>query len=99
MTEHNLGVVAGYYARITMDRLAGLLGLEISKMEEQLCEMVCNKQVFARIDRPKGIVVFAPPKTPNELLNDWSTDIATLLRMLESTCHLVHKENMVHKIV
>merc|ERR1711968_38321 len=98
VTEHNIGVVSTYYARITMERLASLLGLDIATMESQLCDMVSAKQVYARIDRPKGIVVFAAPKTPNELLNDWSTDISTLLKMLESTCHLVHKENMVHKI-
>jgi len=98
VTEHNIGVVSTYYARITMERLASLLGLDIATMESQLCDMVSAKQVYARIDRPKGIVNFAAPKTPNELLNDWSTDISTLLKMLESTCHLVHKENMVHKI-
>ena len=61
--------------------------------------MVTKKQVYARIDRPKGIITFAPPKSPNELLDDWSGDISTLLNLLEGTCHLVHKENMVHKIV
>jgi len=44
------------------------------------------------------VVRFAAPKTPNELLNDWSGDISTLLNTLESACHLIHKENMVHKI-
>ena len=98
VTEHNLGVVSAYYARITMERLSGLLELDISTMEEQLCEMVTNKQVYAKIDRPKGLVVFAQPKTPTALLNDWSTDISSLLTMLEGTCHLIHKENMIHKI-
>ena len=98
VTEHNLGVVSSYYSRITMERLAGLLELGIAKMEEQLCEMVNQKQVYAKIDRPNGIVVFAQPKTPNALLNDWSSDISSLLNMLESTCHLIHKENMIHKL-
>lgn len=99
VTEHNLGVVAAYYSRITMERLSALLELDIATMEEQLCEMVSNKQVYAKIDRPKGLVLFAQPKSPNTLLNDWSSDISSLLNMLEGTCHLIHKENMVHKIV
>ena len=78
--------------------LASLLELELAGMESQLCEMVIAKQVFAKIDRPKGIVVFAKPKTPNDLLNEWSSDIGALLQGLEKTCHLIHKENMVHKI-
>jgi len=94
VTEHNLNVVAAYYARITMERLSALLELDIATMEEQLCEMVVNKQVYAKIDRPNGIVVFAKPKTPNALLNKWSSDISSLLTMLEGTCHLIHKENM-----
>ena len=99
VTEHNLGVVSEYYNRITIERLASLLELDMGKMEAQLCEMVSNKQLYAKIDRPKGIIVFAKPKTPNALLNDWSTDISSLLTMLEGTCHLIHKENMVHKLV
>jgi len=98
VTEHNIEVVAQYYARIRIERLSQLLQLDIPKMEAQLCEMVTKKQVYARINRPKGIIDFTAPKSPNELLNDWSSDIATLLSKLEGTCHLIHKENMVHKI-
>jgi 26S proteasome regulatory subunit N5 len=98
VSEHNLSVVSGYYGRITLERLGGLLELPLSQMEEQLCEMVSKKQLYARIDRPSGVVTFAAPKAPNDLLNDWSSDIASLLGMLEGTCHLIHKENMVHKI-
>jgi len=98
VTEHNLGVVSAYYGRITLERLASLLELELGKMEEQLCDMVSKKQIYARIDRPSGVVTFQAPKSPNELLNDWAGDIGSLLNMLEGTCHLIHKENMVHKI-
>ena len=98
VTEHNLNVIAEYYQRISLERLAALLELEIGTMESQLCEMVTAKQVWARIDRPAGIVNFTKPQTPNSLLNDWAGDISSLLTMLEGTCHLIHKENMVHKI-
>ena len=98
VTEHNIGVIAKYYARITMKRLGEHLELLLAQMEEQLCEMVTKKQVYARIDRPRGIVTFQRPKTANALLNDWSSDIGTLLTKLEGACHLIHKENMVHKI-
>jgi len=98
VTEHNLGVVSAYYQRITLERLSSLLELELAKMETQLCEMVTAKQIYARIDRPSGIVTFQAPKSPNELLNDWAGDIGSLLTMLEGTCHLIHKENMVHKV-
>ena len=42
VTEHNLGVVSAYYARITMERLSTLLELDIAKMEEQLRTVDAN---------------------------------------------------------
>jgi len=98
VTEHNIEVISKYYTRITMQRLGEHLELPLAEMEEQLCQMVTNKQVYARIDRPKGIVSFQKPKTANALLNDWSNDIGALLGKLEGACHLIHKENMIHKI-
>lgn len=99
VNEHNIQAIASYYSRISMERLGSLLAMAVPDMEKQLCEMVCKKQVYARVDRPSGIISFTPPKSANELLNDWSTDISALLNLLEGSCHLIHKENMVHKIV
>jgi len=98
VTQHNILTIGGYYARIQLSRLAQLLALPLDEAEKQLCEIVSDKSIYARVDRPAGIVRFAATKTPNELLNDWSDDISQLLNTLESTCHLIHKENMVHKI-
>jgi|TARA_B100000524_G_scaffold214802_1_gene112713 26S proteasome regulatory subunit N5 len=98
VTQHNIQAVACYYARISIARLANLLALAPDAMEKELCAMVSNKQVYARIDRPAGVIKFSPPKAPNELLNDWSTDISQLLTLLEGSCHLIHKENVIHKI-
>jgi len=60
--------------------------------------MVSSKQLLARIDRPSGIISFGDKQSPNQLLNDWSADVAELLRLVESTCHAISKENMVHGI-
>jgi hypothetical protein len=60
--------------------------------------MVSKLQVYARLYRPRGIFTLERTKTANALLNDWSSDIGTLLTKLEGACHLIHKENMVHKI-
>jgi len=57
---------------------------------------VADKQIFARIDRLSRICTFAARKDPNDVLNDWAHDISDLLGKLEKTCHLIHKEQMVH---
>lgn len=96
VVEHNIRVVAAYYERITMSRFAQLLDLDEPQTEKFISDMVSNGVVWARIDRPKGNVNFTKRKEPSEVLNDWSHNISDLLNLLEKSCHLIHRENMVH---
>ncbi|KAG0002628.1 26S proteasome non-ATPase regulatory subunit 12 [Modicella reniformis] len=47
---------------------------------------------------PAGVVSFAKSKHPNEVLNEWSQDINALLGLIEKTCHLITKEEIIHSI-
>jgi len=96
--QHNIRVISEFYARVTSDRLAELLGLSLDKTEALLSEMVSSKQLYAKIDRCVGRVTFTPKSTPNQILTEWAGDINSLLDLVEKTCHLINKENMVHKI-
>jgi len=98
VVEHNIRVIAGYYSKITMKRLTQLLDLSEAEAEKFVSDLVTNKSIFARIDRPKGLIQFRKTQQPNESLNEWSHDVAKLLDLVEKTCHLIHRENMVHKI-
>jgi len=98
VVEHNIRVVADYYSRITYKRLSQLLDLSADEAEKFVSNLVVAKVIFAKIDRPNGIINFKRKKDPNELLNEWSTNISELLNLVESTCHLIARENMVHKI-
>ena len=91
-------MVSKYYTRIRTDRLSGLLGLSEDDTEKHLSEMVANNDIFVKIDRPQGICCFSAPKAPEEVLSEWNSDISKLLSLMEATCHLVNRENMVHKI-
>jgi 26S proteasome regulatory subunit N5 len=55
--------------------------------------------IYAKIDRPANIISFQKPQSPEELLTNWSSDISELLRLVETTCHLINKENMIHKVI
>jgi 26S proteasome regulatory subunit N5 len=59
VVEHNVLVVARYYTRITLARLAQLLDLPAEEAEQELARLVVAKAVAARIDRPRGVVTFA----------------------------------------
>lgn len=97
--EHNLRVMSKYYSRIRMQRLAQLLDLSEEDTERKLAAMVSDKKaLWAKIDRPAKIVSFAKPKDADAVLNGWATNVSSLLEIVEKTCHLVHRETMVHKM-
>ncbi|KAI9817083.1 MAG: hypothetical protein M1826_001665 [Phylliscum demangeonii] len=92
--EHNIRVVARYYIRIRLDRLRDLLDLDAVETERHLSRLVTAKTVYARIDRPAGVVSFAKPRMPDDVLNEWSSDMKSLLGLLERIDHLITKEEM-----
>lgn len=95
-TQHNIKVVSEYYDQIHMKRLCELIGLPEARVEKELSELVCSKFVFAKIDRPAGTIKFGQKQTYTDRLNDWSGSISKMLDLVENTCHLIQKEQMVH---
>ena len=67
--------------------------------EEYLSQLVTKKTIFARIDRPAGIVSFRQTKDPNEVLNEWSRNLSSLMSLVSKTTHLINKEEMVHALL
>jgi 26S proteasome regulatory subunit N5 len=89
--EHNVRVVAKYYTRIRMDRLKTLLDLDEDETETYLSKLVCEKTVNAKIDRPAGIVTFGTARDADDVLNEWSGNMKSLLGLLERIDHLITK--------
>lgn len=98
VTEHNILVVAKYYSRIKSERLALLLDLPAAATEQALATMVVDGAICAKIDRPAGIVKFAPNRGTDDILNDWSSNISQLLGKVEKATQQISKERMIHKI-
>lgn len=73
-----------------------ILTLGFQDTEKNVAELVVSKSIFAKIDRPRGIINFQKRKEPAEVLNEWGHSIGELLELVESTTHLIHRENMVH---
>jgi 26S proteasome regulatory subunit N5 len=92
--QHNIRVVSGYYKRIHGKRLAQLLGLSPDRLEQEIASMVSDGTVYAKIDRPKDIIRFSSPKSPEAVLSEWAADIDKLLNLVDTTTHLIQKENM-----
>lgn len=96
--EHNVRVVAKYYTRIQMSRLTELLDLTEDETEKYISELVTSKTVYAKIDRPARIVSFAKPRDADDILNEWSHNMRSLLGHLERIDHLITKEEMMARI-
>ncbi|XP_065065829.1 26S proteasome non-ATPase regulatory subunit 12-like [Rhopilema esculentum] len=99
VVEHNIRVMEKYYTRLTVKRMAQLLDLSIDESEEFLSNLVTSKTVYAKIDRPAGIVTFRPVKDANDILNEWSHNVTELMSLLNKTTHLITKEQMVHQLI
>jgi hypothetical protein len=54
--------------------------------------------LYIRINRPAGIVSFQRPHSPESTLSEWAHGITGLLDLMETTCHLINRENMVYKV-
>ncbi|PSC75238.1 26S proteasome non-ATPase regulatory subunit 12 [Micractinium conductrix] len=96
--QHNLQVIAGYYSRISLTRLAQMLDLPADEAEKHLADMVTGAALPAKIDRPAGVVRFSGRKGPEEALDNWSRNIGKLLGLVEKTCQQIQKESMVHRV-
>ncbi|KAL7910195.1 PCI domain-containing protein [Trichoderma velutinum] len=96
--EHNVRVIAKYYTRIQMSRLTELLDLAEDETEKYISELVTSKTVYAKIDRPARVVSFAKPRDADDVLNEWSHNMKSLLGLLERIDHLITKEEMMARI-
>jgi len=96
IVQHNIKVISEYYEQIHTKRLCELIGLGDKEAEAELSELVCSKFVSAKIDRPAGTIKFGKRQTYTDRLNDWSDGITKMLDLVENTCHMIQKEQMVH---
>lgn len=92
LIQHNIRVIAQYYDRIYLKRMAQLIGVSLDETETELCDSINNKLVLAKVDRVKGSVNFKQRKNENETLNEWRFDIHKILDLVDHTCNLINRE-------
>ncbi len=85
LSPQNIRVIAQYYTRIRVPRLARLLDLTTRETEETLSRLVVSGSVYARIDRPAGIVSFRNRKSAEDIMNEWSSDVQKLMSLVEKS--------------
>jgi 26S proteasome regulatory subunit N5 len=94
VVEHNIRVMSKYYSCIKMARLTELLELPQAQVEEFLSDLVVHKTVYAKMDRPNGIVSFRKPQDPTDVLQAWSSEATQLMNLVDRATHLIEKEKV-----
>nr|CAG4643901.1 EOG090X04UV [Lepidurus arcticus] len=101
VVEHNIRIMAKYYTRVTLERMAQLLDLTVQDTETFLSNLVTSKTVVAKTDRLDGIVHFGSAansgQDANVLLNNWSRGLSELMDLVTKANHLINREEMVHR--
>lgn len=82
-----------------MSRLSTFLDLSEEESENYLSDLVTSGAIYARVDRPAKTVSFSKSKDANDVLNEWSGNIHSLLGLCEKLGHLITKEEMMHAAV
>jgi 26S proteasome regulatory subunit N5 len=95
VVQHNLRVVAAAYSRCRFARLAALLGLDAPTTEAMVSELVSGGDIYAKMDRPAGVVVFEKPRPATAVLTDWARDLDEVLSLIDKTTHIISKEVLV----
>lgn len=94
VVEHNIRIMAKYYTKITLTRMAELLDLPVDETEACLCNLVETGVINARTDRPAGVVRFTGTQEPAALLDAWASSLSKLMSLVNHTTHLIHQEEM-----
>ena len=99
--EHNVRVISGVYCRIRLVRLAEMIGLKPDEAERLVADMVSidddenSEPLYAKMDRPAGIVSFERPQSADTQMTEWASNINDVLELVEKTRHLIDRENQV----
>ncbi|KAG8342408.1 proteasome regulatory non-ATP-ase subunit 5 [Trypanosoma vivax] len=97
-SEHDLLVIARFYRRLRLERLAELVGLSLQHTEEFIMMMVTCRTLYAKIDRVDGLVVFEAKEKATEVVSAWNVSVERSVALLDKVSHLIVKERMLHGI-
>lgn len=96
--QHNLQIVSKFFSQISLTRISNLISVPVNEVESEICNMVTSGYLYARINRIKAIVSFRKKQNFDDKLNNLDGDLMKMLETLETTCHLIHKENLKYDI-
>lgn len=98
LIQHNILIFFKFYSQMEIKRIGELIKVDPTEVEQEICEMVMENLLYSKINRIRGIVTFKPKKNMEKKMDDINLDLEKMLKTLENTCHLIHKENLKYNI-
>jgi 26S proteasome regulatory subunit N5 len=98
LIQHNLSVFGKFFSQIQLRRVSDMICVDTQELENEICDMVINKFLYAKINRINSTVNFRKKQDYSDKLNDLNYDLGKMLEKMETTCHLIHKENLKYDI-
>lgn len=92
--QHNITVFHRFYIQINLKRISEIIQVNTDEVEAEICDMVMNKFIYAKINRIKGTASFRLKQTFDRRSDTINNDLNKMLETLETTCHLIHKETL-----
>ncbi len=72
-------IMAKYYTHVRIQKMTELLVLTKDEAKQFLSNLVSNKTISAKIDRLQDIITFQQKQSPQEILNEWSVNLNSLI--------------------
>ena len=96
--QHDLLIFEKFYSRIQLQRMLQMINVPTLEIENEIADMVINQYIYAKINRIEQTVNFRKKEEHHDIINGIKTDLDTVLKNLENTCHLINKEYLKHGI-
>ncbi len=75
-----------------------MIAIEVNEVESELADMCINKHIYAKINRISLTANFKHKQDASDKLNEMNFDLGKMLEVIETTCHLIDKENLKYDI-
>ena len=96
--QHNIVIFEKYFSQMSIQKISNMTGIQVKEVESEISDMVINNYIYAKINRIASTVNFRKRQDTGDKLNDLNSDLIRMLEKLETTCHLIHKENLKYDI-
>ena len=94
LVKKNLMIVALFFKRARLERIAALLETRFEEVEDNLCDLMLAKLVGGKIDRPARFVEFRGETTDEEVIDKWVKNINEIADMIDFVCERIEREEV-----